>query len=235
MQTTTEYCPYCGEELKKYRIPNSSHFMTITCDCEGSVKARKSEYVEHKANLLRSAWERTGVPKRYLDVLPDYASAAKLVDGYGVYLYGPRGVGKTHKACEILKAHVAKNTSDSGWCSARFVSANKWLDSIQECYGRWNSSAEEQFQRAAGTGLLVIDDFGKVSRTSEWALGKLFRLVDERYNAMKPTIFTSKYSLSQLAEKFDAVDPETSGDLISRICEMSERIQMTGVDRRIAS
>jgi DNA replication protein DnaC/primosomal protein DnaI len=176
------------------------------------------------------------VPKRYLEVEPDYSHIDDLENGLGTYLYGTRGVGKTYSACAMLKAYVARHTNDSGWCSARFVSANAWLDSIQETFGRWNSSAEEAFQRAAGTGLLVIDDFGKLnSKANDWALSRLFRLVDERYSDMRPTIFTSKYSLSQLAERFSAVDPETSGDLISRIRETCRGVPMTGADRRLAS
>ena len=181
------------------------------------------------------AWERTGVPKRYLDVEPDYEAIKGLEDGIGLYLYGTRGVGKTYAACAALKGYVSRHTNDSGWCSARFISANRWLDSIQETFGRWNASAEDAFQKAAGTGLLVIDDFGKLnSKVNDWALGKLFSLVNERYSDMRPTIFTSKYSLSQLAEKFDAVDRETSGDMISRIREMCRGVEMTGVDRRLA-
>lgn len=239
MPNTIEYCPHCGCELKRYAIPTlgggREHFVTIECECEGAVAERKSQYVEHKSDLLRNAWERTGVPRRYWDVMPDFAGLKRLEDGHGLYIYGDRGVGKTHSAAAILKAYVARNTSESGWCSARFTTAIRWLDEIQETFGRWNSSAEDVFQRAAGTGLLVVDDFGKLnSRASEWSLGRLFRLVDERNTAKLPTIFTSKYALSALASRFDAVDPETSGDMISRIRETCERIHMTGADRRIA-
>ena len=233
MPLTTEMCPYCGEELKRMQLPGSTHFIRIQCECEGAVAARRAEMIERRSDVLRMAWEHTGVPKRYLNVKPDFASLDKLTDGHGLYIFGVRGVGKTHHACEILKAYVAKNTSSAGWCSSRFISASKWLDGISECYGKWNASAEDAFQTAANTGLLVFDDFGKVSRVSEWSLSKLFRLVDERYCEMKPTVFTSKYSLSQLAERFDAIDPESSGDMISRIRETCERIEMSGSDLRL--
>lgn len=234
IQRTTDVCPFCGNPFQKYRIPNSNHYLTIECECDGAKEARRAEYVEQRSSLLRMAWERTGVPKRYWDVEPDYESLEKLEDGNGLYIYGTRGVGKTHSACAILKAYVSRNTSKSGWCAARFVTAIGWLDKIQETYGIRGASAEDAFQRAAGTGLLVIDDFGKLnSRASDWSLGRLFRLVDERNTAKLPTIFTSKYSLSRLAEMFDAVNPETSGDMISRIRETCERVEMTGADRRL--
>lgn len=238
MPNTIDCCPYCGSELKRYAIPSiggsKCHYVNIECECDGAKAERKAQYVEHKKDLLRAAWERTGVPRRYWDVNPDFDSLSKLEDGGGLYIYGTRGVGKTYSACSILKAYVARNTSESGWCSAKFTTAIRWLDEIQETYGRFNSSAEDVFQRAAGTGLLIVDDFGKLnSRASEWSLGRLFRLVDERNTAKLPTIFTSKYALSALASMFDAVNPETSGDMISRIRETCERIQMTGTDRRI--
>lgn len=239
MPNTTEYCPHCGEEIRRYRIPSlgggRARYVNVECECEGARAERKARYVEHKSDVLRAAWERTGVPRRYLDVPTDYEGLGRLEGGRGLYIYGTRGVGKTYSAASILKAYVARNTSDAGWCSARFTTTIRWLDEIQETFGRWNASAEDAFRRAAGSKLLVIDDFGKLnSRASEWGLSRLFRLVDERNSAMLPTIFTSKYSLSALARRFDAVDPETSGDMISRIRETCDRVEMTGEDRRLA-
>jgi len=240
MQSTIELCPYCGNELRKQPIPSlggggTVHYMNVQCDCDGARAARRAEYRERRGDLLRMAWENTGVPRRYWDVRPDYDGLERVRDGHGLYIYGSRGVGKTHSAAAILKAYVSRNTSEAGWCQARFISANRWLDEIHDAFGRRNVSAEDVFMRAAGTKLLVLDDFGKInSRASEWSVGRLFRLVDERNSAMLPTIFTSKYSLSALADRFSAVDPETAGDMISRIRETCERIEMSGEDRRLA-
>lgn len=240
-RSTTEVCPHCGERLRTYAIPamygGREHFMTIKCECEGAVRERRELEIRRRSGGLRAAWERTGVPKRYLDVAPDFARMEALTDGRGLYIFGDRGNGKTKAACSVLKAYVARHTSESGWCSARFMSASRWLDSIQDTYGRWSASAEDAFQRAAGVNFLVLDDIGKVgSRVSEWSVGKLFRLVDERYNDKKTTVFTSRYKLSGLAQRLAVEgDDETPGDMVSRIRETCEAIPMMGRDYRIGN
>lgn len=207
------------------------------CSCEGFV----SEYVERsrgrRREALTRAWEGTGVPAEYRDVTPDFERLDRidLEGGGGLYLHGRRGTGKTHDACRVLKAYVARNASEDGWCSARFVPVLDWLDRMQDAYHKWSWSAEDEYQRAAGTGLLVLDDIGKTnSRVSDWTIGKLFRLVDDRYRSRRPTIFTSKYGLGELAERL-AVDGDAdkSGDMVSRIRQRCERVGYDGPDRRL--
>lgn len=232
-----DVCPHCGQRLRKFSIPSlhggEGRLITVECDCEGAIEERTREDRAARACTLRSAWERTGVPRRYLDVKPDMGMLRLIDDGKGIYLYGPRGTGKTHAACSILKAYVSRHTSEAGWCSARFVSTPAWLDSIQDTYGRWSSS-EDAFQRAAGVKLLVLDDIGKVtSRVSDWSAGKLFRLVNDRYGDGKVTVFTSRYQLADLASRMSTYeDRETAGDMVDRIAETCVPLMMDGPNLR---
>ena len=41
LQRKPEVCPYCGEQLSVYQIPNSNHFMTLECECQGAKGARR--------------------------------------------------------------------------------------------------------------------------------------------------------------------------------------------------
>lgn len=232
-----DVCPFCGKRLEKYRIPSlhggEGRLVTVMCECEGAIEERTRRERADRARVLRTAWERTGVPKRYLDVKPDFKTLMEMEDGKGLYIYGTRGTGKTHAACAILKAYVSRHTSEAGWCSARFISTAAWLDSIQDTYGRFSSS-EDAFQRAAGVKFLVLDDIGKVtSRVSDWSAGKLFRLVDERNGGKRLTVFTSRYQLADLASRMSTYeDRETAGDMVSRIAEMSTPVVMNGPDLR---
>lgn len=212
--------------------------ITSPCGCEGSMAEERERLRAERSETLRRAWERTGVPAEYLDVAPDSArlESLDLDEGQGLYLHGTRGTGKTMVACAVLKAYVARNTDAGGWCSARFVSAPRWLSRMQDMMGRWGDSAEDEFQRAAGTGLLVFDDIGKISsRVSDWAVGKMFELVDARCSGRRPTIYTSKYDLGGLAERLELEDGdgETSGDIVSRIYRRSVRERFDGPDMRL--
>lgn len=234
---TSDACPMCGRPRERYMIPGlfggCRHWQVMPCECEA--EAERLERRDRRAEQLRKAWEKTGVPKRYLDVTPDFESLGMLEGGRGIYMHGNRGNGKTHHACEVLKAYVSRNTGRSGWCNARFVSAPRWLDAIRDTYGsRWSSS-EDAFQTAAGVDLLVLDDFGKVdSGVPTWAVSKLFNLVSERYNDMRPTVFTSRYSLRELVNRLADGDDCSAGDMASRIAETCSMLRFDGEDRRLA-
>jgi DNA replication protein DnaC len=72
--------------------------------------------------------------------------------------------------------------------------------------------------------LVVLDDLGR-EKVTDWASERLYVLVNERYNAMRPTVVTSNYGPDQLAERgYDA--------LVSRLVEGSPAIQITASDYR---
>lgn len=238
---TEATCPHCGRPLPTFTIPALHGKGTITihgeCDCEAAVSEERDAARRERQDQLSVAWGATGVPKRYRDVAPDPSLLDRLRDGGGLYLCGPRGTGKTTAACAALKAYVARNTSRAtGWCSARFVSAPAWLDRMKDAYDRRGASADEEFGRAAGTGLLVLDDIGKfTSRVTDWAVGKLFRLVDERYSEERPTVFTSQYDLAGLSVRLTVGDDSDTPDaIVSRIFETCEQRRFDGPDRRLS-
>ena len=199
---------------------------------------------------LHDAWHKCGVPARYLDVpqhfediprIREYLEVsgndlyADIASGTGLYLWGSIGTGKTYAACSILKAHVPKLMARYGsYAYCRFVSSVQWLDAIQETYPN-RDSTEDAFQRAAGTRLLVFDDIGKATgRMNAWTVARLYRLIDERYNANLPTIFTSQYPLESLAERLELDgDTETAEAIRSRIYGACKRISFRGEDQRI--
>lgn len=237
---TERVCPHCGNPFPTITIPPMfgapERRVPCPCECEGALAEELERKRFERKNQLRHAWEATEVPKRYRDVEPDKELLGVIESGRGLYLCGPKGTGKTTAACAALKAYVAKHTDRStGWCSARFIQTSEWLDSIQETYGNYRLSSEDAFWRAAGVGLLVLDDIGKVnSRITDWTVGKLFRLVDERYGEGKPTVFTSQYDLSDLSRRLTVNgDADTADAIVSRIFETCDQRLYDGPDRRL--
>lgn len=237
----SDICPHCGNPFPRMTIPamfgSPERSIPCACDCDGALREERDIRRSERQEQLRRAWENTGVPKRYRNVVPDKSGLEVIESGRGLFLCGPKGTGKTRAACAVLKAYVAKHTSASGWCSARFVSTSAWLDKIQDTYGRWADSAEDAFQRAAGVQFLVLDDIGKVnSRITDWTVGKLFRLVDDRYgDDEKVTVFTSQYRLSELAARLTVGgDVDTPDAMVSRIFETCDQRLFDGPDRRLA-
>jgi DNA replication protein DnaC len=82
-----------------------------------------------------------------------------------------------------------------------------------------------------GADLLVLDDLG-AERTSEWVQETLGLVVNERYNAKRPTIFTSN-----LSDRADNTDPRSfiyqlGARTRSRLLEMCDWVEIQGVDVR---
>lgn len=87
--------------------------------------------------------------------------------------------------------------------------------------------------RFIGCPLLVFDDFGK-GRPSEWSIERVEDVVNERYNAMRPTIFTSQWRGRELLSRLAMGGSEESAEaIVSRILETCRTVELSGPDRRI--
>lgn len=231
--TTDETCPYCGNPYPLVTIPPlfgvpARQVRSRTCGCEGEAAALNAAYRKSIQGDLVRAWHGTGVPERFRDVKPDHDGLSELEFHGGLYMTGPKGTGKTTAACRILKAYVRKH-QNGGWVSARFLSVPDWLASMR---GVWGDREEEAFQSASRCKLLVLDDIGK-GKPTEWAMERLFRLVDDRYNGVRATIFTSQYDLGELGERCTVNgDAETADAMVSRIFETCKGVTFDGEDYR---
>ena len=194
---------------------------------------------EERAAAVETALKRAGVPKRYRRAEADHGFDEVLAAGNGLYIQGPVGCGKTHLACAVAKAFAAMGIVDTYALprvtrKVRFVTSIDFLARLKETYDAATGSAESDVMRAyAECDLLILDDLGKDLPT-EWAVNRIFQLLNARYNELLPTIITTQYSPEQLATKFsrraDAVDAEA---IVSRISEMCAAVMLGGGDRRI--
>lgn len=160
------------------------------------------------------ALKAAGVPTRYLtaEPRPDLLR--------GAYLYGKTGRGKTHAACGAIRAFVEQHVIEvEGVCvyrgpRARFVNAPVWFAELRSTYDHKGESEQEVFDRYARSRLLVLDDLGKGSKT-EWAVERLYMLLDHRCNECLPTIITSNYGLARVASMLTS-DEDTIQAIASR-------------------
>lgn len=61
----------------------------------------------------------------------------------------------------------------------------------------------------------------------------LFQLVNSRYDGMRPTIFTSQYSIPQLQNRMSrAGERETAEAICLRIEELSDVVSLLNIDSR---
>lgn len=231
------------------------------CDCEKAVafwkewdakqeKIKKekelTEEQERRKQKIESILGKSGIKKRYLsrtiesfavtaenkksfDIATDYIKNFKKysAQGKGLYLEGPCGTGKTHLAIAIALAII--NTGVPVICKTSI----DILSDIKRCYERNSEVTEEEVLEAYKTvDLLIIDDLGK-EQVTEWSVPVLYSILNERYEALLPTIITTNYNTNALAEKLSAKgDAETATAIISRFVESSKRVTMSWADYR---
>lgn len=100
-------------------------------------------------------------------------------------LTGPSGCGKTHLAAAIAGECVAQGKA------ALFMVVPDLLDHLRSAYQPGSDVAyDELFEMVRNAPVLILDDLG-VHSSTPWAQEKLFQLINHRYNAQSPTVFTT--------------------------------------------
>jgi DNA replication protein DnaC len=141
-----------------------------------------------------------------------------VLTGPSLMLIGSTGSGKTYQAYAAMRALSVCGAS-VGWT----------VTTAADMYGalrpRPRVDSEEEFERFARTGVLVLDDLGAAKGT-EWNEEINYRLVNYRYEHGKPTLITSN------------VPPKNLGAVLgervaSRLTEMATRVVLKGADRRL--
>ncbi|WP_327270598.1 ATP-binding protein [Streptomyces sp. NBC_01218] len=146
-------------------------------------------------------------------------------------LTGTTGTGKTHEAYGALRRIAA-----AGPCSYEVISIT-----TADMYGRLrpkgsDRGTEEELRRLCHVPLLLLDDLGS-AKASEWTEEMTYRLINERYNACRPSLYTSNLpARAPLDEHGHATGPDLTsalgGRITSRLSEDTRIIAMTGADRR---
>lgn len=140
-------------------------------------------------------------------------------NGYGIYLCGDKGTGKTH-----LVACIVNDLSE------------RLIPAVFTNFGEIAKMALKspaQFERLCTVEFLVIDDIGAQRVRGKdgdlWLQEKVYEVVNCRYNEMLPTIFTSNYSIGELVTECGV-----AARTVDRIAEMSSAVlKITGKSRRI--
>ncbi|MBQ9042328.1 MAG: ATP-binding protein [Eggerthellaceae bacterium] len=229
---TVEACEFCGRPLERLTVNLGGVERPVGwkgCHCDGATAARVAEM---QAEEERLAAERrnseirrlmgAGLPERYLGAEhPNAEAIADLWwDGMGFFIDGQQGTGKTHLAAAVFRTLCKMG------CGARFVV----VPDLMEAMRSRKTEDRDQTARLATVDVLVLDDLGKETPTP-YACERLFDIVNARYNAMLPIGVTSNFTRGEIAQRLTEGDVGRS--IASRLCEMTRRVHLDGVDRRL--
>jgi DNA replication protein DnaC len=143
---------------------------------------------EERTNLERAAsvaWEFAQQPQDWLLIMGNY------------------GAGKTHLAAAIANAVQQRGET------VIFITVADLLDGLRQTFSAGATiSYDQRFQALRTAPLLVLDDLGSEGG-SAWAKEKLFQIVNHRYLARLPTVFTTSRPVEDL-------DPRVRTRLLDR-------------------
>lgn len=127
---------------------------------------------------------------RYVERFED-----RLEQGGGIVVTGGVGAGKSHLAYAVGNALLEQGRSVMG------IDVYELIDLIKErAFGQKASSEREAIKAfVAGLDLLILDEVGAQLGT-DWERLTLFKIVNERYKQMLPTILISNIDAPSLGE-----------------------------------
>ena len=195
------YCGHCNTP-KQCRIPIGGNVRLVGCQCacaareyEAEKKARADREKRLRIETLRAdgirdksltacRFDKATMSdeivkcKRYADAWDDMRR-----ENNGLLLWGNTGNGTTFAA-----ACIANELIDRG-IPAMITSFPRILNAGYD--------KQEIIEQVHYYPLLVIDDLG-AERSSEYAMETVYTVIDERYKAKKPLIFTTNLTLDEL-------------------------------------
>jgi DNA replication protein DnaC len=183
--------------------------------------------VSTREGFLRRAAEVADrrIPPRFRHATATHSDVTAWCQGFSpespsLLILGPTGSGKTHQAFGAVRSLAARGITVN-WEAATAP------DMYASMRPREGVDSEGEFARLAAADLLLLDDLG-AAKVTEWTEEILYRLVNHRYEAMLPGIFTSNIPAAELRDVI--------GDRVaSRLAEMCRLIPLRGADRRRAA
>ena len=174
--------------------------------------------------------EAAGVPEEFREAPADLTrnDQLSLANPRGLWLSGDVGRAKTTTACAVLKGWLMAHPD----ASAVFATEADLLGSMKRAFDAPAMDAEVVLGRYVKADLLVLDDMGK-TRLSGWGVSQVFRVVDGRWAAHRPTIYTSQHDLPAWGSLMEAGSAPTAKAMVSRISGSCDQIMFGGRDMRL--
>lgn len=138
-------------------------------------------------------------------------------DSQGLLLYGPVGTGKSFSAACIA------NTLLNNCVSVIMTSLVLVLKQMSADFNAQESITSELMS----PDLLILDDFG-TERTTDFAVEKVYDIIDSRYRSGKPLILTTNLSIQEMKRCTDIRYER----IYDRVFEMCYPIKFDGVSLR---
>lgn len=252
-------CEFCGKELRPigfdYLYVNISEdsIEYERCDCSKSKEYWKEidnkEYEQQKRsrirNIINTIYKQNYIGRKLqemnlenfyfdssnkyvLDVVNDYINKNKdTMKPDSLIIMGKSDTGKTHLAAAIANKLIE---NDKIVLMERLTNL---LDRIRETYENNTKSENELIEIYSNADMLIIDDLG-TEKISNWALEKLYTIIQNRYENGLPIIITTRFNKQGLIERFSySQDPDLVDAIISKLYQMCFGIKLKSMKKEL--
>lgn len=251
VELTKDHCLKCEEELaeaarrreeERQQIYVSQVRQSWRDKCGIEARFQTKTFDNFEAKKQPAAFE---LAKRFAERFP-YHDPCGLAS---IYLFSEKpvyGVGKTHLAAAIGN-YIIQNWDGSGYASCLFffISEANFLLRVRASfnhrrfYEERHETEDEVYYALIRAPLLILDDIGKEetdrredddesTTSSKFVRRAYWQVINGRYEAHRPTIITSNYSIERLPTFL-------GGPCTERIIEMTQGniVQLHGKSHRL--
>jgi len=230
-------CGVCGKPKQTY-LPAINRVVVCSCDCVMEAERKEEENrkkmeLELRVKRLReislmdkrfekATFEHYDVNKNNEKIL---LSCKKYVQNFdenveenkGLLFWGDVGTGKTWTAACIANALLSQGEP------VIMTSFIKMIGMIQD----GTESEAEILRRLNNARLVVFDDLG-AERSTDYAVERVYNIIDSRYRAELPVIVTTNLTISEMRAEAD----RRFKRIYDRLFEVCIPVQFTGKSRR---
>lgn len=234
------HCGVCKEPKREFCEFKGQKILTARdCQCVREEKKRQEEREKYEERMARTKYLQgrslmddmfynatfknfkvTDDNKAIYNACVKYCKSFRQMfqDNQGLLFYGTVGTGKSFAAACI----------GNGLMSMLIPVIMTSFVKLLEQFSSFKASNEQALiDRLMEPDLLIIDDLG-AERNTDFALEKVYNVIDSRYRSKKPIILTTNLTLKEMKENADIRYVR----IYDRVFEMCYPIKFSGTSRR---
>lgn len=254
-------CEFCGRELTPIGLdylyanfsPDNVEYERCTCKKAQEYWKEKDKQVyeiakrKHFREIINKIYKQNYIGRKFQDlnfenfnsnsenelaiaIAKDYVNKnITSVNNNGLIIMGESGVGKTHLAASIANKLIE---NDKIVLMGRLTTL---LDMIKETFKDNTKSENELIELYSNVDMIIIDDLG-TEKISNWALEKLYTIIENRNENRLPIIITTRFDKQGLIERFSKCQDEQLVDaIISKLYQMCYGVTLKNIKEKAST